>query len=497
MTKSKIFLFLLLAFIIGIAIRSFVSVPTVFVWLGSVAALMVAVSGILQKQKAVILGGFLFLAALAGIFRFDQHEMSQPDLSEFYGKPLLLQGLVVEEPERKENVQRLKIKIEEVDSTIVRPGFYTLVTTRRYPEYKIGDELELQGLLQKPTNYSDFDYTSYLAKEDIFSIISFPLIEKVGEEKGSKLTIFLAKTKRAFEKKIDDILPEPHGSFLKGLLLGERESLPQNLVENFKRTGTTHIVALSGYNITLVARFFLVLLLFLTVPFYLSFWIASLAIIFFVIMVGASPSVVRAAIMGILVLLAGREGRPYHITNALVFAGTVMVFQNPKILRFDAAFQLSFLATVGLVYLSPYMETFLRFRRSDSVLSPPRKPSFLKRTLIETLSAQLAVLPLLVYLFGRISLVSPLSNIFVLLAVPYSMATGFIAILLSFIYQPFGQVFGWVVWILLEYKLKIIELFAGLPLSSVEIKGWMVVFLFIFYFWFLWKLKKATKSFDV
>ncbi len=496
MTKSKIFLFLLLAFVVGIAVRSFTSVPYFLLWFGLTISIVSIVWGILRKQKAILLGGFLFLAVLTGIFRFDQHEIFQPDLSKFYSKPLVLQGVVVEEPERKDSNQRLKIRVEIVDSARIKSGFYTLVIVRRYPEYKIGDELELQGLLQKPANYGDFDYISYLAKEDIFSLLSFPLVEKVGEEKGNKLTIFLAKTKRAFEKKIDEILPEPQGSFLKGLLLGDRESLPQNLVENFKRTGTTHIVALSGYNITLVARFFLAVLLFLTVPFYLSFWIASLAIILFIVMVGASPSVVRAGIMGILVLLANREGRPYSMTNALVFAGAVMIFQNPKVLRFDVAFQLSFLSTLGLIYLSPRLEKFLSFHRSDSVLSPRREPSFLKRTLIETLSAQFAVLPLLIYLFGRVSLVSPLSNIFVLLAVPYSMATGFIAILLGFIYQPLGQVLGWVVWILLEYKLKIVELFAGLPLSSVEVRGWMVAPLFIFYFWFLWRLKKATKPFD-
>ena len=491
MTKSRIFLFLLLAFIIGVALRSFFSFPFDFIWLGLVAAAVIVIFGILRKQKTAILGGFLFLAVLSGIFRFDQQEMSRPDLAKFYGKPLVLQGVVVEEPERKDSNQRLKIRVEMVDSAIIKPDFYTLVTTRRYPEYKTGDELELRGLLQKPENYSDFDYISYLAKEDIFSVVSFPLVEKAGEEKGNKLTIFLAKTKRAFEKKIDEILPEPHGAFLKGLLLGDRESLPQDLVENFKRTGTTHIVALSGYNITLVARFILTLLLFLTVPFYLSFWLASLAIILFVVMVGASPSVVRAAIMGILVLLANREGRPYHFTNALAFAGALMLWQNPKILRFDAAFQLSFLATLGLVYLSPRLEKLFQLRPTDLRSVKKENGLFsLRKTFIETLSAQLAVLPLLVYLFGRVSLISPLSNIFILLAVPYSMAVGFFAVLLGFLYQPFGQIAGWIVWALLEYKIRAIELFAKLPLASIEVRGWIIILLVTPYLWFLWRLRK-------
>ena len=307
----------------------------------------------------------------------------------------------------------------------------------------------------------------------------------MAEGKGSKIKLFLAKIKNSFENKLDLILSEPHNAFLKGLLFGERESLPADLVLNFQRTGTTHIVALSGYNITLLARFFLIVLLYLTVPYYLSFWVASLAIILFVVMVGASPSVVRAAIMGILVLLAGREGRSYHITNALVFAGALMLWQNPKILRFDAAFQLSFLATLGLVYVSPLLEKL--FQRRHSGLRTEKEHLFLsfKKIFIETISAQFAVLPLLIYLFGQVSLVSPLVNVLILLAVPYVMAVGFAAAASAFIFYPLGQILGWAAWVLLEYKIRIISLFAGLPLAFVQVSGWAWAILIIFYIFLL------------
>lgn len=496
MTKSRIFLFLLLAFIIGVAIRSFISLPIGFIWLGSVVAVIAVAFGILRKQKVVILGGFLFLVVLAGIFRFDQHEAARPDLSGFYGKPLVLRGVVIEEPERRDSNQHLKIEVETVNAARIKPSFYTLITTRRYPEYKIGDDLELQGFLQQPKNYSDFDYVSYLAKEDIFSTLYFPLIEKVGEEKGNKLTILLAKTKRAFEEKIDSVFPEPHAAFLKGLLLGEKESLPKDLVEDFKKSGTSHIVALSGYNITIVARFFVDLLMFLTVPFVFSFWIAILAITLFVVMVGASASVVRAGIMGILVLIAQREGRAYHMTNALAFAAALMIFQNPEILRFDAAFQLSFLAAVGLVYLSPRVErVFYRFYsklslgRNNFSLGQKDKDKVverhklfpLKRILVETLSAQIMVLPLLVYLFGRVSLVSPLSNLLVLAAVPYTMALGFLSGISGFIWLPLSQIISWPTWLLLEYKLLIIRFFAGLPVASLNLGYWSLIPVLIIY----------------
>ncbi|QQG45005.1 MAG: ComEC family competence protein [Candidatus Sungiibacteriota bacterium] len=496
MTKSRIFLFLLLAFVAGVAVRSFISVSVFMIWFGILLAVVVVILGIFKKQKAATLYGFLFLAFLAGIFRFMAAEHSPPDLTALYGNPITIQGIVVEEPEQKETTQHLKVKIGSF-----APNFYTLATTRKYPEYKMGDELKIAGLLQKPENYDDFDYISYLAKEDIYSTMSFPLIEKVGERRGNKLRISLSEIKKSFEEKIDRVLPEPHASFLKGLLLGERGSLPKDLVENFNRTGTTHIVALSGYNITLVGRFFVNLLLFLTIPFQISFWVASVAIMLFVILTGASPSVVRAGIMGILVLVANREGRSYHMTNALVLAGAVMIFQNPKILRFDTAFQLSFLATIGLVYLSPYVENYIdriRFRLSQArarfILE--RKKSFKsKQILTETLSAQLMVLPLLIYLFGRVSFISPITNVLILLAVPYSMAVGFAAGALGFLWEPLSLVAGYAVWFLLEYKIRTIELFGSLPYASLQLGEWFLVPLVLGYGYVAFRLwKKAAKT---
>jgi len=489
-------LFLLLAFVVGVAIRSFFAVPYEVIFGCSLAAMVVVVVGFLRRNKKAIVYGFLLLALFAGVIRFDFVEKSQPKLSSFYGRPQELRGVVWDEPEKTASVQRLKIRAE-----LSPQKFYILVTTRKYPEYKIGDEVAIRGLLERPFNYGDFDYISFLARQDIFSTMSFPLIEKVGENKGNKVKLFLSRVKHSFENNVKKFLPEPHASFLNGLLLGERESLPQELVENFNRTGTTHIVALSGYNITLVGRFLTGLLLFLTVPFQISFWIAVVAIFFFVIMTGASASVVRAGIMGVLVLLAQKEGRMYRMTNALVFAATAMVFHNPQILRFDAAFQLSFLATLGLVYLSPRIgdildKVFYKIRpRLFVKKSSSRKLSdTLKQIFIETLSAQIAVLPLLVYLFGRVSLISPLTNILILVAVPYSMAFGFLAGIGGFFWEPLARIFGGISWLFLEYKIRVIDFFAKFPAASVNVGKWLIPFLAAFYGFLLFKIWKHSRK---
>lgn len=480
MAKSRIFLFLLLAFIAGVAFRSFVPIPLTLVWIGTMCALALTAAGILRAHKGAIVFGTFLLVFLVGIFRFHYTVAARPDLSTLYGKPFAMRGVVWDEPERARILERMKVKIDAVEGRALGVPFFALVTSRRYPEYRIGDELSIQGALEAPTRIGDFDYPAYLSREDIFSVVSFPLIEKVGEGKGNRVKFVLAKLKRSFEAKIDRALPEPHGAFLKGLLLGERESLPDDLTEAFNRTGTSHIVALSGYNITLVGRFFTAGLLFLTVPYAASFWIAVAGIIGFVILTGASPSVVRAGIMGILVLIAVREGRVYHMANALAFAGAAMLFLNPTILRFDAAFQLSFLATIGLVYLSPVVERFFdRFRPSARFAKNRDRRSErlidFKATFVETLSAQLAVLPLLVYLFGRVSLVSPLANLLVLIAVPYAMAAGFVTGVAGYVAEPVAQVLGWASWLLLEYILRIVEIFSKIPAAAVEVGKWALI----------------------
>ena len=472
MTKSRIFLYALLAFIAGVAVRSFVVLPLLLLWaimLGSVS--VIALVAFRRKKTTAVYGLFL-LVFVIGASRFAYVEASRPDLSSLYGRPHSFVGIVVDEPERTEKVERFAVETE-----IEGIPFRALVTTRLYPRYAIGDELDITGVLEQPQNYSDFDYVSYLARDGIFATIGFPEIEKVGEGKGSRVKYVLSRVKHAFEEKIEVVLPEPHAAFLKGLLLGDRESLPPNLVEQFKITGTTHIVALSGYNITLIGRSLMNLFLWFTIWFQLSFWLALTAILLFVVMTGASASVVRAGIMGILVLVAQKEGRMYAATNALVCAAALMVFQNPFILRFDAAFELSFLATLGLILLSPHVERLVnRFWREK------RLPRF-RSIFIETLSAQIMVLPLLVYLFGRVSLVSPLSNVLVLVAVPHAIGIGFFA-------DGAGRLVGAGAWLLLSYIMFVIDIFSRVPFASVAVPVGSAAFLaagYIIILIFLWK----------
>ncbi len=184
-------------------------------------------------------------------------------------------------------------------------------------------------------------------------------MEFVESGRGSLIKEYLFKIKKSFLNQIKKILPKEEASFLGGLLLGAKEDMGKKLLEDFRRTGVIHIVVLSGFNLTIVADFFMKIFMLLGLA-GASFF-SAISIIFFAIMTGASATIVRAAIMALLVILARVSGRTSVTIRALFLAGFIMLLFNPMLLVFDPSFQLSFLATLGLLQLSPKIEGWLTF----------------------------------------------------------------------------------------------------------------------------------------
>lgn len=483
MTKSQIFFWLIVAFIVGVAAASFLPVSVPAIWAFFVLGGVMAVFAVLQirERQKIVLVGFMIMALALGLFWFMRFSrMVTSPLDALIGQSIAVKGIVDDEPAAGAKSQRLVIVETQSQRRI-------LITSRPHPEYRYGDELEISGRLERPENFSpDFDYIRYLAKDDIFYTMAFPEVEIMGRERGNPVYQFLFRLKAAFAEKLERSLPEPHAAFASGLILGERKSLPQYLTEQLQTTGTSHIVALSGYNITIVADALVKTLMFFFVPFSLAFWLAAAGIIGFTLLTGAAASVVRAAIMGLLVLIARREGRWYRMRNALTLAAAMMVFHNPRILRFDVAFQLSFLATLGLLYGAPILERWYdslklklipplrRARLIREMRDAPRRhrrSSFFGQVLVSTLSAQVFVLPLLVYQFGTLSLISPVANLAVIPFIPATMFFGFFTGGLSFFGDVLGRLAAAPSWALLEYELSAIRVLADLPWAAIEVRG--------------------------
>jgi len=405
------------------------------------------------------------IAIVMGIWRYD---LSQPSITDkhiaFYnGTEKTFSGKIVEEPDiRKEHV-KLTIKPDNFAGKV-------LLNTALFPEYKYGDFLEIKCNLETPEKIEDFAYDKYLSRFGIYSICYRPYIRIVSHKNGSAILSWLYDIKGGFVETINKLLPEPQASFLGGLLLGAKRGIPEGLMEDFNRTGTTHIVAISGYNITIIAVLMLALCKNVGIPRKKAFWIIILALLFFLLITGAQASVVRAVIMGIVVLIAKQLGRLSRITNALILTAVIMLIINPKILIFDAGFQLSFLATMGLIYLSPLLEKPLSWL--------PEKFQ-IRESFLATLSATIFTLPLILFQFGRLSIVALVVNVLILPVIPISMGLGFGAGLLSSIWMPLGKIFAWAVWLILTYIIRIVELFSMVPFASIiipELSWVMLVF---------------------
>jgi competence protein ComEC len=279
--------------------------------------------------------------------------------------------------------------------------------------------------------------------------------------------------------------PDPEAALLAGILLGVESGIPEPVREAFNDTGTSHVIVISGFNITIVAGLFASLF---------GRWLgrfrgalaAAVGIALYTLLVGATPAVVRAAIMGGLGLFGYQIGRRQSGLHALSLSAAVMGIQNPQIL-WDVSFQLSFFATLGLVLFSePMTQVFnkvaARFLAEEQVerLTGPVSEYFLF-----TFAAQITTLPLIAYHFGRISLVSFAANPLILPVQPPIMVLGGLAVGLGLIWNPLGKLFAPLVWPFALFTIRVVEFFAGwqsgvLSLGRISF-GWVVaVYILIF-----------------
>jgi competence protein ComEC len=285
----------------------------------------------------------------------------------------------------------------------------------------------------------------------------FPEVAVVSRDGGNALYRLLFSARRGFLMAIRSFLSEPSAGLVAGVTVGEKGGIDKQTEEMFRRVGLIHIVVLSGYNITVVSDMVMRILSFLPRVLMLTF--GGVAILFFVVATGASATAVRAGGMAVLALCARYVGARYDIVRALFFVAGGMLLYNPYTL-YDPSFQLSFLATLGLITYSPILERKLFW--VPKILS-------LRETLSTTLATQLFVLPLIVYLSGQVSLVSVFANIIVLPVVPMLMFFGSVLGIVAGIFSHAGFVLSFPAMAVSEYVLNVSEMFSRIPYSSVQV----------------------------
>src|SRR3989344_9175996 len=475
MSKAQIFFILLAGFIGGVAAGSWLAFSQFILYLLFIPPIILIALCWRRNWRAVFIA-FTSVIFLIGILRTFDARVSTTFLKQFAETNFssTVYGYVDSEIKHTAQTQQFVLRVKKLavlDFTIPEKlNEKVLVSTENFPEYKYGDFLILTGKISLPKNFQDFDYISYLAKDQIFTIMNRPnslqgptlhVDNLLGF--GEKIRVGLFKKifglKNRFEKAVGLSIPEPQAAFINGILLGSRQDIPQDLKDDFAETGVTHILAISGYNITLVSLVVMWFLLFFMRR-KTAFWFSVLAIILFTILTCASASVIRSALMGGLVLLANNSGRIYNPKNSLTLAAFLMVLANPMILRYDIGFQLSFFATLGILYVAPLLQSYFN--------KLPNWFNF-REIFLMTFSAQLMVLPLILFYFKNFSLVALPANLIILPFIPLAMASGFFTGIAGLIWSKFGLLIGALTWLVSSFILIVVKFFANLPFASFPV----------------------------
>ena len=481
--RDRIFYSICFGFILGVLLRSLVFVNVYFVIFLLALSFIIFIFTYFSKLKwGLIISVFVFFLSL-GFLRFNIADAPVPKaLEEQVGQKVSFLGEIVNEPDIRENNQKLTVLVDS--------GVKILLSTSFGQDFKYGDEISFTGKLQKPENFTtdqgkEFDYVNYLRKDGIFYIMNYANVEIVSHGHGNKIKGALFYVKEKFLEQISFAISSPENLLMGGLILGEKALFSEDLRQQFIDTGTIHIVALSGYNVTIIAEWIMKLFAFL--PQNISIGIGMLAILLFVVMAGGQSTAIRAGAMAVLALVARATGRNYDVARALLLAGVLMILFNPFVLVFDVSFQLSFIATVAVIFFTPKVEPYFQWVTTSFKLRDIISVSF---------AAYIFVLPFVLYKMGNLSLVALPANILVLPFIPFTMLFGFITGFLGIIYYVLAIPTGFISYLLLHYELRVIDFLADLPYAAFSIPDFPLIFTLAIYAYFIYMLfGRSIKNF--
>lgn len=494
MTASRIFLYFCVSFILGIFLNSFFQFLQILML--AFLILGIVLISIFWRYRAIVVVGFCILFLVFGIWRHQSTELKiiNNELRKFndFNQEIILVGIISTEPDIREKTQKLVIKIESLDfhtleyESLMAIQAKVLVTTRKYPEYQYGDKLKISGELKTPPeDIEGFNYQDYLKKDGLYSVMSFPKIDLIDRNQGNLVYAKILQFKNKLRESIYQNLSPPQSSILGAIILGDKRQLSEDLKQKLNIAGVRHITAVSGLHVAVLTSILMTLLIGLGLWRQQAFYFALILITFFIIMTGLQASAIRAGIMGGLFLLAQYLGRMNASSRTIVFAATLMLVQNPLLLKLDVGFQLSFLAMLGIIHLSPIFRDWLKF-------IPRENP---RSILAMTFSAYLFTLPILIYNFGYLSLVAPITNVLIVPLLYWIMISGFIFGLTGILWQPLGWILSFPVLALLTYTLTIINWFShSWAAKTFENVSWpWVIVSYLVLVLIVWRLQEREK----
>ena len=343
-----------------------------------------------------------------------------------------------------------------VDKILVRTHLYENTLSAR-------SGVKFSCTLKRIKNFTqDFDYIMYLAAKGVFyECVPSDIVAWESTRLSDRFHALLARVRLHFERVITHNVAHPQAALAAGLLFGGDKRLSEAWQDNFSATGLTHIVAVSGYNVTVITHALILFGIFCGLWRWQALWLALVGVVIFVLMIGAPTPAVRAGIMGIIVLLLMYSGRVSAAFSSLLLSAAIMLFVNPLLVRYDIGFQLSFLATCGIITIYPLFER-INIRRNAAF--------GMWDIIFATVSAQLLVVPIIAYHFHVFTPLSLIANVLVLPLIPVAMALTSGMLLASMLSPLITLWSGWFISILLAWVFGVVHFFAHVPYAQIKIE---------------------------
>ena len=440
----------IISFILGTFSRFITEKPLVFSLFIFCISCALLVFFILTKDKVYKITILLCVFLTLGFIRADFAKVNHSQFENYSKRYVNLSVVVSDPPKITDKGMRMVVSVEKMGSSTLLHSEDVLVSYEGYKSFRYGDRLQVRGALESPESFENM----YLAKDGIFFVIQKAKIEKLGEGGGNKIKSFLFFVKDSFISKMQLVLSGGDTALMSGILLGAQDSIPKNIKEDFQKSGLTHILVLSGYNITVVGEG--VSKVFgIWFSKFVSLGFGAFAIVLFALLSGGGASTVRATIMALIAVLGRVLGREYDALRALFLVGLLMVFVNPLTLLYDPSFHLSFLATMGMILFSKRIELKLVFIKNLTLMD----------IVSTTVATQLLVAPYFLWSMGKVSVISLISNIFVLPTIPYAMLAGFITGVFGYISFYLAYIPGFISHLFLLYITTLAHFFASIPFA--------------------------------
>ncbi len=389
--------------------------------------------------------------------------------AEYPQKQLALKGFISAVPEIKDTTTHLELTVQDINDQPATGR--VLLFVPRYPEYRYGDLLLVKGRLSPAPQFAGFDYQAYLARQGIHATMLSPNIQVLQQRSGFSLLAWIYTFRQNLSDSLAAALPEPQAGLAQGILLGIRSSISPQLQNDLSITGTAHLIAISGINLTIIAGMIVALgIRFLGRRHYYYIWIALTIIWFYTILAGFQAPVIRSAIMASVFLLAELLGRQKLAIPALVLSAAIMVGLSPNVL-WSVSFQLSFLAMTGLILIAPLFQDSAR----NFVSRHWGEDGWAARVLLPvtdsfsvSLGSVIAIWPIVAYNFGVVSFIGPLATFLIAPALTPIIMSSALTAFTGLVSAPVAQAIGWLSWLFLSYMHVMINMFASLPLIALQ-----------------------------